>query len=177
MKEPTMFQNILLATDGSPDSDLALTQAIDLAERENALLTLFSAVAGPPPAAYLGGGAATAATLARDAEGSTEAILREALQRVPEHVTVRTVMSDKPVRQALLDEIATGHHDLVVMGSRGRGAVRAALLGSVSHYLLNHSPVPVLVVHAERHHAAQAADETSAPGATVQGRTAAHAHA
>jgi nucleotide-binding universal stress UspA family protein len=145
-----MFHNILVAVDGSLDSDLALAHAIDLAEGEHAVLTLFSAVTAPPAAAYIGAGAGVAATLAREAEAATEAMLREAAARVPEHISVRTVMSQKPVRQALLDELGSGHHDLIVMGSRGRGAVRAALLGSVSHYVLNHSRAPVLVVHAER---------------------------
>lgn len=36
---------------------------------------------------------------------------------------------------------------LLVVGSRGRGAVRSALLGSVSQHLLRHSPCTVAVVH------------------------------
>jgi nucleotide-binding universal stress UspA family protein len=145
-----MFHNILVATDGSADADQALTQAIDLAESEHARLTIFSAVVTPPAAAYLSGGAAVAATIAQDAEGETETILREAVQRVPDGVSVSTVLSGEPVRLALIDQITSGHHDLVVMGSRGRGALRSVLLGSVSHYVLNHSPAPVLIAHADR---------------------------
>jgi hypothetical protein len=62
---------------------------------------------------------------------------------------VSTVLSREPVRPALIHQIEVGTHDLVVMGSRGRGAVRSVLLGSISHYVLHHSPVPVLIVHAE----------------------------
>jgi nucleotide-binding universal stress UspA family protein len=144
-----MFQNILVAVDGSPDADQALAQAIDLAESEHARLAIFSAVAMPPAAAFIGAGGGVAVTLARDAEAETETILRTAVQRVPDGVSVSTLQSSKPVRLALIHQIEIGHHDLVVMGSRGRGALRSVLLGSVSHYVLHHSPVPVLIVHAE----------------------------
>jgi nucleotide-binding universal stress UspA family protein len=144
-----MFGNILVAIDGSPDAEQALTQAIDLAEAEHARLTIFSAVVSPPAAAYFGAGGGVAATLARNAETDTETILREAVQRVPAGVSVSTVQRSEPVRPALVEQVKTGHHDLVVMGSRGRGALRSSLLGSVSHYALHHSPVPVLIVHAD----------------------------
>jgi nucleotide-binding universal stress UspA family protein len=142
-----MFQNILVAVDGSADADQALAQAIDLAESENARLTLFRAVVTPPVVAYIGAGSGVAAMLARDAESETETVLRTAVQRVPDGVSVSTVQSSEPLRRALIDQIIAGHHDLVVMGSRGRGAVRSVLLGSVSHYVLHHSPAPVLIAH------------------------------
>jgi nucleotide-binding universal stress UspA family protein len=69
---------------------------------------------------------------------------------VPDGLPVTTVLTEQPLRTALIRQIENGHHDLVVMGSRGRGAVRAALLGSVSHYVLHHSPIPVPIVHADR---------------------------
>ena len=36
--------------------------------------------------------------------------------------------------------------DVVVVGSRGRGAIKRALLGSVSTHIVNHAPCPVIVV-------------------------------
>jgi nucleotide-binding universal stress UspA family protein len=144
-----MFHNILVAIDGSPDADEALKQAIDLAESEHARLTLFSSLVTPPAAAYIGAGGGMAATIAADAEAETESILRSAVEMIPNHVSVSSVLSSAPVRPALIHQIKDGAHDLVVMGSRGRGALGSVLLGSVSHYVLHHSPAPVLIVHSD----------------------------
>jgi nucleotide-binding universal stress UspA family protein len=145
-----MFQSILVAIDGSADAEQALAQAIDLAESQRSRLTVFSAVVTPAPVAYIGVSGNVTANLIHEAEAEAEANLRAVVERVPHDVSVSTVLSSEPVRPALVTQITAGNHDLVVMGSRGRGALRSALLGSVSHYVLHHSPVPVLIVHAER---------------------------
>lgn len=102
----------------------------------------------PPPTTYATPGAVMPGLL-EAVHADAEAILRAARDRVPDDLPVRTLLTEEPVRNALIHEIDKGGYDLVVMGSRGRSAVRSALLGSVSHYVLHHSPAPVLIVHAE----------------------------
>lgn len=153
-----MFHNILVPVDGSRDADEALTQAIDLAQSQHASLTLMTAVAELPATTYAMAGEVTG-ELVEDAHDQAAAILRRARERVPADLSVTTVLSDQPIRTALVRQIEAGHHDLVMMGSRGRGAVRAALLGSVSHYVLHHSPAPVLIVHADKPHEVDVTDE------------------
>jgi nucleotide-binding universal stress UspA family protein len=143
-----MFHSILVAVDGSPDAEEALTQAIDLAERERARLTLITGVAQLPATAYLMACETTGEVIG-DAHAEAAAILQRARERVPEALPATAVLTLDPIRGALIREINSGRYDLVVMGSRGRGAVRAALLGSVSHYVLHHSSVPVLIVRVE----------------------------
>ena len=149
-----MFRNILVAVDGSPDAAEALRDAIDLAKSEHTRLTLVTAVPQIPATGLLVPGALTDDAIA-GTRACAEAILRRALDQVPDDLPVGTVLTDQPIRPALIRQIKDGHHDLVVMGSRGRGAIRSALLGSVSHYVLHHSPVPVLIVHAEQSDAAE----------------------
>jgi nucleotide-binding universal stress UspA family protein len=111
-------------------------------------------VAELPAAAYFAMTSPAAVTMIADARADAEAILRRAEAQVPADLPVTLVPTSQPIRIALIRQIEDGHHDLAVMGSRGRGALRSALLGSVSHYVLHHSPAPVLIVHAEPDHAA-----------------------
>jgi nucleotide-binding universal stress UspA family protein len=144
-----MFRSILVAVDGSAHADRALDEAIDIARAEHAKLTLITGAAEPRTAAMIAMSAAAAATLGPDLVKYADRVLRDAVDRVPDDVSVTTILTEEPIRKAILKRIEEGRHDLVVMGSRGRGAVRSAVLGSVSHFVLHHSPVPVLIVHAD----------------------------
>jgi nucleotide-binding universal stress UspA family protein len=160
-----MFRNILVAIDGSPDAEQALRDAIDLAQSEHARLTIFSAVPTPPSFAYTTPGGLALDDFAEKAQQETEAIIEQALALVPEGVSATTAMKVEPARPALVAQIEKGQHDLVVMGSRGLGAVRSALLGSVSHYVLHHGRVPVLITRAEESDAKPERDAEAAEAA------------
>jgi nucleotide-binding universal stress UspA family protein len=144
-----MFHNILISYDGSPHAERALQEAIGLAELSRARLTILTSLAKTPAWGYTGPGLAVAATLAADLEREATELLSSAVERVPDDLPVTSILSHDPIIKALMSELESGRHDLLVMGSRGFGPVRGTLLGSVSQHVLHHSALPVLVVHAD----------------------------
>jgi nucleotide-binding universal stress UspA family protein len=148
-----MFRSILVAIDGSKHAQRALEEAIDLARAQKARLTLIS-VALPPPVVMPG--YVPVMPTPEQLKDDAEQLLDAAEKQVPDDVPVSTVVRTGSPAQAILDRIAQGEHDLVVMGSRGRGSIQSLLLGSVSQAGVHGSPVPVLVVHATSNRAAAA---------------------
>lgn len=147
-----MFRDILVAIDGSADARRALGEAIDLAERNNARLTILASVPDPSGWLLTGGayvGAIDFTALAEESEREYRTLLEEAAAAVPDDLPVTKLLAHGPPGDRILDQLRDGPHDLVVLGSRGRGEVRSLLLGSVSHHVLNSSPGAVLVVHAQ----------------------------
>jgi nucleotide-binding universal stress UspA family protein len=102
----------------------------------------------PPPV-----NPAAGVSLPRDVAQRREQLTREyheildrAQTRVPEGVKASTVLLEGRVGEAIIERTRAAGHDLIAMGSRGRGELRSMVLGSVSHEVLHESPVPVLIV-------------------------------
>lgn len=135
----SVFHRILVPHDGSPDSDAALELAVSLARDQNATLTLLTVV--PELSA-----AATSVAGAYDLDGVYGDINRRACDAVAADITLRTVVRHGAPAHVITDLAAD--HDLVVMGTHGRGRLGEALAGSVSRAVVHALRGPVLLMRA-----------------------------
>ena len=123
---------------------------MDLARSTNARITVMTAVPDTPDWA-LGSGFGVpidVEEIRRQAELSYGRTLDAAVDTMPDDLPVIKLLKLGAPGPTIVAEACSGDYDLIVMGSRGRGELRSLLLGSVSHHVLQRSPVPVLVVHA-----------------------------
>lgn len=144
---------ILVGTDGSEDAVEAARQAFGVLAAADIVTVVCVAESPPEATAGLESGFAGGVASPEEVDAAYQAASNEAqraidatLVAVPAGVTVdqRIENGDPgPVLVRLSSELPA---DVVVVGSRGRGAVKRALLGSVSTHVANHATCPVLVV-------------------------------
>jgi nucleotide-binding universal stress UspA family protein len=146
---------VLIGTDGSEDAIAAARHALTLLAPPDTVHVV--CVVEPPAAETAGmesgfaGGMVEPATIA-EAWDAVNTGARAALDRTV--ASLDTSASVLPAVEAgsagptLCDVAERLGVDIVVVGSRGHGAIRRALLGSVSTHVVNNAPCPVLVVRA-----------------------------
>ncbi|MBI3928366.1 MAG: universal stress protein [Armatimonadetes bacterium] len=143
-----MFSKILCPVDGSETSLKAAHLAAQLAGVHQARLTLLYVV--PVPVVEL---LRYRPTMMEDDLVSTEHLERrleaqadEVLNRTREDIGAEAELVRIMGHPGEVICLQSRDFDVVVMGSRGRGALKSLLLGSVCAHVISHCTVPVLIV-------------------------------
>ena len=136
------MKEIMVAIDGSEGSHAAIDEAVELAVPLGAHITFLSVRKAP---SSLLGTPNYECRRARDL-GVTRATVDAALKQAHEAgIEARGEVLEGNAVDEILSFADNCGADLIVMGSRGHGALAGALLGSVSSEVAQHANVPVLV--------------------------------
>jgi nucleotide-binding universal stress UspA family protein len=132
---------ILLATDGSEDAELAATTAVGLARSTSSELHIVHTWR-PVPSVHFD------ALIRREMEREAQGVLDEQAKKIEGlgGTVAQARLSEGGAAEeivALAEEIEVG---MLALGSRGRGRIRRALMGSVSDAVVRHAHCPVMVV-------------------------------
>lgn len=144
-----MAGRIVVGVDGSPASRAALRWAVDEARRRAATVEAVAAWHVPMANLTPSLGEFTAVQFEQSADKHLRQVLdEEGLLDATEPTVVEVTVEGAPA--LALCEAAEGA-DLLVVGSRGLGAFKGMVLGSVSLHCVSHAPCDVVVVRHPRH--------------------------
>ena len=159
-----MIHQVLVPTDGSENAERAVRFSAQVADRrQKAEVTVVYVHLQVPPAAHLGASVLEPEQPLQEVrplydESDSEELLhaRDIVDRAvaeikslvtsPDVTVSGRVVVDNRVDQGVLrvaDEIKA---DIIVMGTRGLSTLRGAIMGSVSHALIEKATCPVLIV-------------------------------
>jgi nucleotide-binding universal stress UspA family protein len=143
---------VLFCFDGSDGSREAMRAAADLINRpaEVVVLTVWETVATrlALAGAFAAGNTTGGADLDAEEESYARSVAEEGALRAREHGYEASAMireSFEGIPKAILETADNLSARLIVCGQRGRGVLRSALLGSVSHTLASHTRRPILI--------------------------------
>ena len=136
------IQKILVPLDGSQNSTRGLERAISIAQPTGATVTGLYVIHIPARAAI------RITPQQRKKEISfAESVIGNALERAEKsRINFRPRTETGDPAEKITRIAKDGNYDLIVIGSRGRGAGKEMFLGSVSNYVLHKTNVPVMVV-------------------------------
>ena len=150
------FSKILAPTDFSDDSKLALTYAVELAQKFSAEIVVVHVdqPLAPVMVSELNPGL-DVGTMNRIAEEQRMLALRELEQTTArlreQNIKVRGLMRVGAPFLEILNAAVSENADLIVMGTHGRSGLAHVLMGSVAERVVRKSPCPVLTIrHPDR---------------------------
>jgi nucleotide-binding universal stress UspA family protein len=148
-----MFTRILVPIDGSKTSHKAADYAFGLASLSRATVILLTVV---DESSFVGKPSMPASETRAQVVEPLEDYLKEAaemdMQQIETVGKSKNIATKKVIRYGhavdeIIKEAETSNSDLIVMGSHGRSALQATLLGSITFGVIHHdTKVPVLVV-------------------------------
>ena len=143
---------ILLATDGSRDAELARTTAVALANSTDSELHVVTVAPGYP--SYDIRKSEVLEQLRRQAEDILNEQAEKAEQDGGKVAEKHLRIAERYRAQQIVRVAEDIEASLIVMGSRGLGGIKRALIGSVSDSVVRHAHCPVLVVRQKKKQAA-----------------------
>ena len=145
-----MYTHLFFPSDQSAASEAAFNHLREIALHFKARVSLFFAdefLVMSTLGAFNLPSAETLDEIEQSIQHSAHNHLRKLRQKLlSDGISCETVIERGHPGQLIVDQSRHLGCDLIVMGSRGHGAIRSVLLGSVSNYVLHHSHIPVMLV-------------------------------